>query len=200
MTMMTDKNSLSFYIFAPLAQDDVTNNFSMLLHPSQHSLCPYLPVGDPTIHDFKPSLTKCTIVHRTFYKEAVSKSSANVDVTDAAAVHTIEQTEQHPITIVQLEPRTGRRHQLRIHTALLGHPIAGDATYCNNDDNTTVSKERTMVDRLCLHSTQLHIPNLLGLEKDLSITCESPFRHHQTNNDKIVDDETQVNYITIDAI
>jgi 23S rRNA-/tRNA-specific pseudouridylate synthase len=30
---------------------------------------------------------------------------------------------------VRLLPRTGRRHQLRVHSMCLGHPIVGDFTY-----------------------------------------------------------------------
>ncbi|HEY2774025.1 MAG TPA: RluA family pseudouridine synthase [Candidatus Binatia bacterium] len=32
-------------------------------------------------------------------------------------------------TIVELEPETGRTHQLRVHLASIGHPIAGDVLY-----------------------------------------------------------------------
>mmetsp|Transcript_27891 Transcript_27891/g.43535 ORF Transcript_27891/g.43535 Transcript_27891/m.43535 type:complete len:103 (+) Transcript_27891:1607-1915(+) len=34
-----------------------------------------------------------------------------------------------PVSLVLLEPLTGRRHQLRVHMLALGHPIVGDATY-----------------------------------------------------------------------
>jgi 23S rRNA-/tRNA-specific pseudouridylate synthase len=33
------------------------------------------------------------------------------------------------VTKVRLLPRTGRRHQLRVHSMCLGHPIVGDFTY-----------------------------------------------------------------------
>ena len=33
------------------------------------------------------------------------------------------------VTRVELEPITGRTHQLRVHLASIGHPIAGDALY-----------------------------------------------------------------------
>ena len=32
-------------------------------------------------------------------------------------------------TLVALRPRTGRQHQLRVHLALIGHPIVGDKLY-----------------------------------------------------------------------
>jgi 23S rRNA-/tRNA-specific pseudouridylate synthase len=33
------------------------------------------------------------------------------------------------VTKVRLLPHTGRRHQLRVHSMCLGHPIVGDFTY-----------------------------------------------------------------------
>jgi 23S rRNA pseudouridine1911/1915/1917 synthase len=32
-------------------------------------------------------------------------------------------------TLVRVHPRTGRRHQIRVHAAWLGHPVAGDKLY-----------------------------------------------------------------------
>jgi len=32
-------------------------------------------------------------------------------------------------TLVELAPKTGRTHQLRVHMAHLGHPIVGDSMY-----------------------------------------------------------------------
>lgn len=34
-----------------------------------------------------------------------------------------------PFAVVHLEPETGRKHQIRIHLAHLGHPIVGDKLY-----------------------------------------------------------------------
>ena len=36
-------------------------------------------------------------------------------------------------TLVELKPKTGRTHQLRVHMASIGHPLAGDAVYQLND-------------------------------------------------------------------
>jgi 23S rRNA pseudouridine1911/1915/1917 synthase len=37
-------------------------------------------------------------------------------------------------TLVELEPLTGRTHQLRIHCNLIGHPIIGDPLYASHPD------------------------------------------------------------------
>lgn len=37
-------------------------------------------------------------------------------------------------SVVELEPFTGRTHQLRVHLSFLGHPILGDSKYGNNNE------------------------------------------------------------------
>ena len=37
--------------------------------------------------------------------------------------------------LVQLQPKTGRTHQLRVHMAAIGHPLVGDALYQMNDED-----------------------------------------------------------------
>lgn len=40
----------------------------------------------------------------------------------------------HQFSLVELIPRTGRTHQLRVHMAELGHPLLGDALYQMDDE------------------------------------------------------------------
>ena len=51
-------------------------------------------------------------------------------------------------TRVELEPITGRSHQLRVHLQALGHPILGDALYAPPEVQALSS-------RLLLHATEL---------------------------------------------
>ena len=60
-------------------------------------------------------------------------------------------------THVLLHPRTGRRHQLRVHCATLGFPIVGDHTYGAPD---------AMVDRMCLHAWSLTLDCDVGLLRE----------------------------------
>lgn len=50
---------------------------------------------------------------------------------------------------IELEPVTGRTHQLRVHLAAIGHPIVGDTLYGGATDGQT--------QRLLLHAQQLSL-------------------------------------------
>ena len=49
---------------------------------------------------------------------------------------------------IELEPITGRTHQLRVHMAAIGHPILGDALYAP-------AEVQTLAPRLLLHASHL---------------------------------------------
>jgi tRNA pseudouridine65 synthase len=56
-----------------------------------------------------------------------------------------------PLSLLKLEPRTGRTHQLRVQTAQHGHPILGDRTYGDFEFNKAVGTARGFK-RLFLHA------------------------------------------------
>ena len=64
-------------------------------------------------------------------------------------------------TRVELEPLTGRTHQLRMHMLALGHPIVGDTLYAH---------EPVPAPRLLLHATLLSLP-----ARDLRFECPPEF-------------------------
>jgi len=69
----------------------------------------------------------------------------------------------YEVTRLELEPVTGRTHQLRVHLAASGHPIVGDALYGG----------RT-AERLMLHASVLNFVHPLN-DQLLELRCESPF-------------------------
>jgi len=57
------------------------------------------------------------------------------------------------LALIELTPRTGRSHQLRVQCAQRHLPIVGDATYGDFGANRALAKA-TGIKRLCLHSHQ----------------------------------------------
>ena len=55
--------------------------------------------------------------------------------------HVLDRTTEHSLVEFQLE--TGRKNQIRVHAADMGHPVCGDTKYGNGDDP---------LHRLCLHA------------------------------------------------
>jgi tRNA pseudouridine32 synthase / 23S rRNA pseudouridine746 synthase len=72
---------------------------------------------------------------------------------------------------LELEPVTGRSHQLRVHMAALGHPILGDELYGSGNPETG--------ERLHLHATDLAFVHPLSAEY-LQFHCKAPFYAPET--------------------
>ena len=70
-------------------------------------------------------------------------------------------------TRVELEPVTGRSHQLRVHLRELGHPILGDDLYAPPE-------VRDMAQRLLLHAAWLSFAHPVTGER-LAFECPAPF-------------------------
>lgn len=64
---------------------------------------------------------------------------------------------KHPTSrysLIQLKPKTGKRHQLRQHCKHLFHPIIGDTTYGDGRHNRFF-REEFQVSRMMLHAEKL---------------------------------------------
>lgn len=70
-------------------------------------------------------------------------------------------------TRVELEPYTGRSHQLRVHLKAIGHPILGDTLYASLDAQNRSG-------RLLLHASELAFTHPVS-GKALFLTSPAPF-------------------------
>ncbi len=91
------------------------------------------------------------------------------DHPDAEAAKTLYRTTIHNSTaaLLELQPHTGRMHQLRVHLASIGRPIAGDARY-----GGALMLAGEAVPRLMLHAQALEFPHPDGGHK--RIEAEPP--------------------------
>ena len=58
------------------------------------------------------------------------------------------------LALVEVRPRTGRRHQIRRHLRRIDHPIAGDVNYGNGADNRRYRRALGLY-RIALHAQRL---------------------------------------------
>jgi 23S rRNA pseudouridine955/2504/2580 synthase len=72
-------------------------------------------------------------------------------------------------SLVEVELKTGRTHQIRVHLAHLGFPIAGDDKYGDFPLNKALQK--TGLGRMFLHAAKLALPHPLT---DATVELESP--------------------------
>ena len=71
---------------------------------------------------------------------------------DAVTQYEVIETTKDRISLVKLEPITGRKHQIRKHLSMLKAPIIGDTKYGNDDALDNTKK------RFYLHSYKIEFP------------------------------------------
>lgn len=77
----------------------------------------------------------------------------------------LEYFEKENATLVRIKPLTGRLHQIRVHSSIIGHPIVGEPLYGNDittakdylDKKMTPEErlKRTGAKRICLHASKI---------------------------------------------
>ncbi|MBQ1690251.1 MAG: hypothetical protein II018_03200 [Firmicutes bacterium] len=78
--------------------------------------------------------------------------------------HVLKRTADH--TLMEFKLETGRKNQIRVHAAEMGHPVCGDVKYGNGDDP---------LHRLCLHAYMLCFYHPIT-HKPLEFTTTIPFK------------------------
>lgn len=75
----------------------------------------------------------------------------------AISFYRVLETAGQNLSWLEMEPFTGRTHQLRVHALHLGHPIIGDPKYFDADFNWDFPGG--IQNRLHLHARRIRIPN-----------------------------------------
>ena len=83
-----------------------------------------------------------------------------------AVTHFVVKKKSRGFSFLEIRPRTGRTHQIRVHLKAVGHPVVGDKLYAPK-------RELALgFNRLALHAVSLEFENLAG--NKISVTAPLP--------------------------
>jgi len=101
----------------------------------------------------------------TMKRSVRSPRMAKSAVTEYRVVKTIEDPDGKAYTTLEVFPKTGRTHQIRVHLASIGHPVVGDRLY-------GPGKSPVWASRLMLHALSLEFTTQGG--KRMKLESEPP--------------------------
>lgn len=99
-----------------------------------------------------------------------------------------------PVTKVLLLPRTGRRHQLRVHCHAIGFPIVGDVLYASGNSAVAVTPVTSALaaegwPRMHLHAWRLCLPGSVECVTDRILQAQQ--RRKRRREAKMIEDAAQ---------
>jgi 23S rRNA pseudouridine1911/1915/1917 synthase len=83
-----------------------------------------------------------------YRKQIIAKKNTKTIVREAQTEYLVL-GENENLSLVEVKPKTGRMHQIRVHFSSIGHPIAGDKLYGKDNGQKEVIK-RQMLHAFCL--------------------------------------------------
>ncbi|OQW91391.1 MAG: 23S rRNA pseudouridine(955/2504/2580) synthase [Beggiatoa sp. IS2] len=119
--------------------------------------------------EWPPQLTQVNLpLQKNILQSGERVVRVNIEGKVSQSVFKIEQSFTIA-TLLRVQPLTGRTHQIRVHTAHQGHPIAGDEKYGNETFNQQMHGYN--LHRLFLHATaiEFHLP-----ESNYRLTVQTP--------------------------
>jgi len=105
--------------------------------------------------EIKTLISRDGIKQRAFLLQGPKKTDSRIAETSWKV---IKKYKEH--TLVEASPKTGRRHQIRVHLSHLGFPVAGDKFYSFKNQKSPENLQRQF-----LHANQLKIRLLDGKVK-----------------------------------
>lgn len=125
--------------------------FDRKVQKEYQALCVGLPSGMKEKSEFSvdAAIGRSPRYRQKFAVVEQGRSSQTHFVIDRVLVH-----EYKLFPLLTAHPKTGRTHQIRVHLAAMGMPVAGDALYCGKK---TFKAYQNLFPRLMLHAHRLTV-------------------------------------------
>lgn len=154
--MLAKSRDMLLYLHAALKQHQIIKRYQALVHG-------YWP----------EKLTHVRLALSTAERTNVQERKVKVQTEEGKVAHTefkvIQRYTNH--TLIEATLHTGRTHQIRVHTAAMGHPIVGDDKYGKREADKALKIAGAK--GMYLHSTYLSIL-LPHQKKPLTLTAPVP--------------------------
>ncbi len=98
----------------------------------------------------------------------VAGGRESVTFYNVVAYYQMNNAQKELLTLLSLEPKTGRTHQIRVHLKYLNHPIFADFLYAGRK---TAKRDRQFLSRVFLHAAKI---SFMHPETGKSVSYESP--------------------------
>ncbi|EKE19731.1 MAG: hypothetical protein ACD_8C00118G0003 [uncultured bacterium] len=112
----------------------------------------YLAITKGIFKEKEGVIEKAIAKSSSYRKQVIARNNTKTIIREAVTNFRVVE-ECGDYSMVEVLPKTGRTHQIRIHLASIGHPIVGDVVYGDNE-KTGISKEN--IGRQLLHAQKLN--------------------------------------------
>lgn len=92
------------------------------------------------------------------FDSPMEKREGGPPVEAVTEIRTLFRASVARLSLIEVTPRTGRRHQIRRHLRRANHPVAGDVRYAKGVENRAYRAELGLY-RLALHAWRLSFPH-----------------------------------------
>lgn len=110
--------------------------------------------------------------------ETIRHGSKNPSAKRAVTYYKVIEMAGRKMSWVALRPETGRKHQLRVHMAAIGHPILGDGKYGGKE-----AFIEGLSNKMHLHARSIQHNNFMGKEIDIV----APLQGHMLETWKLLE-------------
>ncbi len=113
-----------------------------------------------------------------YRKQVIAGRKTKTKIREAVTFYKTLKKMEDNFSLLEVMPKTGRMHQIRVHLTSIGHPIVGDKKYCLKN-----TKRLTKISRQLLHAVSIKF-SLFGRKYEFDSPLPEDFEEFLKRYDK----------------